>query len=290
MNDEMAGKATQSHINATARPATGHRRRERQAEQGGFIGFREGSACPGMRFQAKCSSMAKVLLVDDDLTMLQMVAELLRQEGHEVFPFSNGSAAVTGLTAHAPELVITDLYFDKARAHGLEVVLRAAEEMKEDRKTVFLLVGEGARKEELKERGRSLPNVRVLDSCPHAQVPEYIAASDLCLVHLRQSELFRTVLPSKMFEIMGCARPVLLGVDGEARATLQKADAGVAFPPEDGHALAEAVRRLKDDPASLARLGDNGRRFVEREYSRAVLAGRYSELLRDVIHLRNCCG
>ena len=66
-------------------------------------------------------------------------------------------------------------------------------------------------------------------------------------------------------------------------ATLQKADAGVAFPPEDGHALAEAVRALKNDPASLARLGDNGRRFVERECSRAMLAGRYAELLRS------CC-
>jgi len=69
--------------------------------------------------------MAKVLLVDDDLTMVQMVAELLRQEGHEVFPFSNGAAALAGLTTHAPELVITDLYFDKTRAHGLEVVQKA---------------------------------------------------------------------------------------------------------------------------------------------------------------------
>ena len=69
--------------------------------------------------------MAKVLLVDDELTMVQMVAELLRQEGHEVFPFSNGSAAVAALTTHSPDLVITDLYFDKTRAHGLEVVQKA---------------------------------------------------------------------------------------------------------------------------------------------------------------------
>src|SRR5512136_429472 len=69
--------------------------------------------------------MAKVLLVDDDLTMVQMVAELLRQEGHEVFPFSSGGPALAGLTTHAPELVITDLYFDKTRAHGLEVVQKA---------------------------------------------------------------------------------------------------------------------------------------------------------------------
>jgi DNA-binding NtrC family response regulator len=69
--------------------------------------------------------MAKVLLVDDDLTMVQMVAELLRGEGHEVFPFSNGSAALAGLKAHLPDLVITDLYFDKTHAHGLEVVQKA---------------------------------------------------------------------------------------------------------------------------------------------------------------------
>ncbi len=69
--------------------------------------------------------MAKVLLADDDLTMVQVVAELLRREGHEVFPFSNASAALAGLTAHSPELVITDLYFDKTRAHGLEVVQKA---------------------------------------------------------------------------------------------------------------------------------------------------------------------
>ncbi len=69
--------------------------------------------------------MAKVLLVDDDLTMVQMVAELLRQEGHEVFPFSNGGAAAAALTTHTPDLVITDLYFDKTRANGLEVVRKA---------------------------------------------------------------------------------------------------------------------------------------------------------------------
>src|SRR5580765_5784971 len=71
--------------------------------------------------------MAKVLLVDDDLTMVQMVAELLRQEGHEVFPFTNGNTAVAALAEHSPELVITDLYFDKTRAHGLEILEKARE-------------------------------------------------------------------------------------------------------------------------------------------------------------------
>src|SRR6266436_4588174 len=71
--------------------------------------------------------MARVLLVDDEVTMVQMVAELLRQEGHEVFPFTNGAAGLAALTAHSPELVITDLYFDKTRAHGLEILAKSRE-------------------------------------------------------------------------------------------------------------------------------------------------------------------
>src|SRR5438874_8045784 len=71
--------------------------------------------------------MARVLLVDDELTMVQMVTELLRHEGHEVFPFTNGQAASAALTTHSPELVITDLYFDKTRAQGLEIVRKARE-------------------------------------------------------------------------------------------------------------------------------------------------------------------
>src|SRR6185503_4476733 len=71
--------------------------------------------------------MARVLLVDDELTMVQMVTELLRQEGHEVFPFTSGQSAIAALVTHCPDLVITDLYFDKTRAQGLEIVRKARE-------------------------------------------------------------------------------------------------------------------------------------------------------------------
>ena len=64
--------------------------------------------------------MAKVLLVDDELTMVQMVTEMLRQEGHEVFPYTNSKDALAGLDAHAPEVVVTDLYLDKTRAHAAD--------------------------------------------------------------------------------------------------------------------------------------------------------------------------
>jgi two-component system, NtrC family, response regulator AtoC len=69
--------------------------------------------------------MAKVLLADDELTMVQMVAELLRGEGHEVFPYTQAGAALDALESSAPDLVITDLHFDKTSAQGLEILSKA---------------------------------------------------------------------------------------------------------------------------------------------------------------------
>src|SRR5678809_807662 len=59
--------------------------------------------------------------------MVQMVADMLRHEGHEVFPFTNIQAASAALASHAPELVITDLYLDKANPHGMEILKKARE-------------------------------------------------------------------------------------------------------------------------------------------------------------------
>ena len=69
--------------------------------------------------------MAKILLVDDELTMVQMVADVLRVDGHEVFPFTNAAAALTGMSENTPEIVITDLYLDKTSARGLEILQKA---------------------------------------------------------------------------------------------------------------------------------------------------------------------
>jgi DNA-binding NtrC family response regulator len=69
--------------------------------------------------------MAKILVIDDEATMVQMVTELLRADGHEVLPFSNGNAAVEALDEHHPELVVTDLNLEKSRTQGLDILRKA---------------------------------------------------------------------------------------------------------------------------------------------------------------------
>jgi hypothetical protein len=114
--------------------------------------------------------------------------------------------------------------------HGarLETVLEAADRLRDNPDIAFLFVGEGARKDHLVGMAGSmqLSNVHFVGEQPRERVPSYIATSDVSLVPLRRKPLFTKVLPSKIFEIMGCARPLILGVDGEARTAVETARPG----------------------------------------------------------------
>ncbi len=170
-------------------------------------------------------------------------------------------------------------------AHHLETLLEAAALLRGDSQFRFRLVGEGARRSALEARARELrlSNVQFTGERPRGEVPGWISSSHACLVLLRKSEVFRTVVPSKMMEVMAVGRPIVLGVEGEARELLDLAGAGVAIPPEDPAALAAALRALRDDPAHCRALGENGRRFVRKEFQRSVLAARYLELFNTLV-------
>jgi glycosyltransferase involved in cell wall biosynthesis len=168
-------------------------------------------------------------------------------------------------------------------AHGLGLVLDAAKQLR-GTGVRFLLVGEGAEKAALKARAASegIDNVVFWDQQPRDRIAKIYAASDLCLVLLRDLPLFRTVIPSKIFEFMGAGRGILTTVDGESRGILERAGGGVFSPPENLEAFVAAIEALRVDPARIDAMGRFGRTFVEANYSRPALAGSYARILEDV--------
>lgn len=161
-------------------------------------------------------------------------------------------------------------------AHKLDTVLEAAELLRDRSDIAFLLVGDGAERERLvaEVAARGLSNVVMLGQQPKSAMPGIWAASDAALVLLRRVDTFKTVIPSKMFEAMAMACPMIMGVEGEAKALMEAGGAGIAITPESAAELAAAVTRLADDPAFAAQLGESGRSFVAREFDRRVLAER----------------
>jgi len=171
-------------------------------------------------------------------------------------------------------------------AHGLETMVEAAARLRDTAPQVlFLLIGEGADKERIKAmaQSRGLTNLRFIDQQPREKIPAYISASDACLVLLKKTELFKTVIPTKMLEFMSCARPVILGVDGQARKILEEAQAGIFVEPENAADLAYAVTHLLADAGSRETLGRNGRRHVLQHFSRKHTARAYMEVLEGLV-------
>jgi glycosyltransferase involved in cell wall biosynthesis len=170
-------------------------------------------------------------------------------------------------------------------SHALDKVLDAAELLRNEREILFLLVGEGAEKEHLKRKAASLnlKNVEFLDQIGKKQLPEYYALSDIVLVTLRDLPLFRSVIPSKIFEIMAMGRPIIISVDGESRKLVEQAQAGIFCQPENPQEMKEKILYLKTRPAQRLELGRNGRRFVEEHFDRNKLADRYQELLHRIL-------
>ncbi len=171
-------------------------------------------------------------------------------------------------------------------ASGLEVALGAARRLKEQGRddVAFLLIGDGAVRAELEEQARAqgLDNVVFTGLVARAELPDYLASSDACLVHFRKQALFSTILPSKFFEDAAMEKPILLGFEGEARALLTEADCGLAFEPGNDAELAAAVLTLAADRAECARLGASGRRYVLEHFDRRTLARDYLEILERV--------
>jgi len=169
-------------------------------------------------------------------------------------------------------------------AHALDTLLDAAKTLKAapdgDRFRIVLL-GDGANKVALRQRAKAegLDNVIFVDSVSKDQVVRYWSVLDVSIIHLKKDELFTTVIPSKLFECMGMAIPVLHGVEGESAGIVELEDVGLLFEPENPDALVRGLRSLADDPELLARYRANGPVGAQR-YDRSSLAGQMLEILK----------
>lgn len=166
-------------------------------------------------------------------------------------------------------------------AHGVEVLLAAARDCP-DPDLAFLIVGAGSEWQRLRDAAETegLDNLCVIEKQPRERIRLFYAASDVSIVHLKDREAFRKVIPSKMFEAMAMRLPIVLGVRGQAREILESAGAGIAVTPEDAGALLSAVLDLKRDAALRERLGTSGGTHAREFYDRRDIARRYWALLQ----------
>jgi glycosyltransferase involved in cell wall biosynthesis len=167
-------------------------------------------------------------------------------------------------------------------AHGLMRVVEAAERSQRT-DILYVLIGEGADRPALEQaaRDRRLDNLQILPLQPRSRMPTLYRSADACLVSLRPLPLFQGFIPSKIFEIMACGRPILAAVSGQALDLIIRAEAGVAVRQDKPESLVDAALRLRKEPGRAEEMGKNGRRYVEQTHDRRTLAAQYLEVLQD---------
>ena len=172
-------------------------------------------------------------------------------------------------------------------AHDLRNVLAAAESLADDPGICFLLVGDGAAKSELVTvaRARNLNNVVFVDPQPKSRMPEFWSVCDVALVHLKDDPVFADVIPSKIFEAMAMGLPILLVAPrGEASVIVEGEGVGIAVRAGAPALLDEAVRRMRADPATLAKLA-RASAAAARRHSRQSQA---EDMLRALATVARC--
>lgn len=172
-------------------------------------------------------------------------------------------------------------------AHGLETLLDAAqilEQVPGAKNIRILFLGDGAKKAELVEsaKARGLRNVVFVASVPKDQVPRYWSLLDVSIIHLRKSDLFTSVIPSKLFECMGMGIPVLHGVAGESAAIVQNEQVGEMFESDNSQQLVDALLKLRADETRFKSYQVNGLSAAKR-YDRKQLSANMLEILKKVI-------
>lgn len=172
------------------------------------------------------------------------------------------------------------------RAQELDTVLECAHLVGDISNLQFVFVGDGVDLPRLKDRANSmkLKNVRFLGAYPEEDMPALLSLADVLLVHLKDEPLFRLTIPHKVFAYMASGKPVLAAVAGDAAEIITSAGAGLACPPSNPAALAEAIRYLYNlSPAERARMAENGRRVACRQYSCQSQARRIARILESVV-------
>lgn len=170
-------------------------------------------------------------------------------------------------------------------AQGLELIVNAAERFKDREDLTWVLLGSGPVKSDLEKlsQEKGLSNLIFAEPVARTEMGGVISEIDISLIPLRKLDLFKGAIPSKIFEILAMEKPIILGVEGEAKDLfISEGKAGIAYEPENLDDLERAVNELTADASKMIALGKNGRQYVDQKFNRDKIAAAFYEHLTNL--------
>ena len=166
-------------------------------------------------------------------------------------------------------------------AQDLKTIINCAEKLK-NYDIYFRFIGQGVCKSEIEDLSRHLGDkIKFYDSMKREELVKRIKKSSVCIVPLKKKKLFKYALPSKMFEYMACAKPIIVGVKGEAKNLVLKSKSGIVVEPENTSDMYNAILAYYTNKEKRDSDGQNGLKFVEENLMKESLILSLIEKLKN---------
>jgi glycosyltransferase involved in cell wall biosynthesis len=201
-----------------------------------------------------------------------------------IFLCSDESVMRPGAPAPAGDTFRVHFHGEFAPFHGVDVILRAAHLLR-DQGVSFTIIGTGITYERDRRLARELdlPNVRFIDRVPYAELARYMSQANACLGIFADSARAARELTNKVVEAMAVGRPLITRDNASVREVLADGDSALLVEPGSPEQLAQAILRLKADPALCERLGRNALEQYRLHCSQSRFAQDLGETIRGVL-------
>ena len=174
-------------------------------------------------------------------------------------------------------------------AQGLDVIIKTKNwlvnnEFALSKKVAFVIIGDGPDKQRLEALNEELKtNIIFIPNTPKIKVLKMLKACHGYIVPLKKLDLFLGAIPSKIFDALGLSKPILLGVDGEAKSLfIDQGKAGIYFEPENEISLAKVIVELENNPLKALAYGKSGNIFATKNFDRKNIAKKFLEKIQEL--------
>nr|WP_154246963.1 glycosyltransferase family 4 protein [Kangiella sp. HZ709] len=170
-------------------------------------------------------------------------------------------------------------------AHALDKLVDAASLLKDRDDIRVLFAGGGADRPRIEQlvAESQLNNIVMIPRQPKDLMPKLWSLCDASIISLKDTPLFKTVIPSKIFESMGMGLPMIIAAPpGEATEIVQKANSGLVVAAENEIQIADAITTLANDNESYA-IFESASYESAKQYDRKVLASKMIKILEKLV-------
>ncbi|MFN4281737.1 MAG: glycosyltransferase WbuB [Alphaproteobacteria bacterium] len=183
----------------------------------------------------------------------------------------------------APDQIVALYSGNMGEKQGLDTLIDTARAVAGDPNIAVVLCGEGAARQRLQDGARGLANVRFLPLQPLERLGDLLNLADVHLLPQR-ADAADLVMPSKLGGMLATGRPVIAGAHPGTQVAMAVAGCGLVVPPDDGAAMAAALRMLAADSAQRAALGTVARQKALSDWDKDGILGRLERTLKDKIY------